>query len=205
VCFNTMLHACAQKGDSYTAEVWFRKLRSMGFEPNKISFNSLLNASVKQGNIPQVQHWLEMMVCSGIHPDGVTFWTLARAFSPPGVDVDSRTGDSQVLACSAIIEAYSKAGDLDGARYWVDQRTRARRDGGTTLESPVDPTPSDARQPTRAREPSQYVARPWLGAPEVALPEPCADACADSYAAGAVAGCYPGAPSQPPAPPAAWL
>jgi len=119
VCFNTVLHACAHKGDHIRALKWLQRTQVAGIALNKITYNSMIDTYAKASMPAMAEHWLHQMVAKGFHPDHITYVTLLRACTHTGQEMDAR------WTYGAIVKAYVLVGNQQGTCRWLGEMTRA--------------------------------------------------------------------------------
>jgi pentatricopeptide repeat protein len=132
VCYNTMVHACAQKGDCQRASWWMQRMRQNGVAPNKITYSSMMDVFTRVGDRPAAVKMLEQMVADGFAVDRVAFATLLRP-SPKNTSNDTPGGTVR-WAYNVVISACLKAGNIGGLRKWsADVSTKEIPDQGRVL------------------------------------------------------------------------
>lgn len=61
ISYNSVLHACAQKGDMKRAKQWLTKMLRKGIVPTSMTYNILIDTCVKASDIEAAESWLACM------------------------------------------------------------------------------------------------------------------------------------------------
>ena len=55
--YNSVINACAQKGDVNRAEHWFKRLEEFLVQPDVMSYSSAINACAQKGDVEKAEQW----------------------------------------------------------------------------------------------------------------------------------------------------
>lgn len=83
--YNSVIHACVQKGDADRIEYYIDRMRNRGVEPDVKTYNVVINAYASMGDSEQAQLWLNRMVERGVKPTLITYGTICKALARHGL------------------------------------------------------------------------------------------------------------------------
>ncbi|CAE7549102.1 EMB2745 [Symbiodinium sp. CCMP2592] len=120
--WNTMLKACANAGDSQTAEQLYRSMLSIRVEPNHKTFGKLIEAAAKSTQPQEATIWLQEMLHCGFEPHLLNYNELISAAANEH-DLDSATSwlwhlgekrlQPNLISYNSVLNAAAKNGDLN--------------------------------------------------------------------------------------------
>merc|ERR1712031_19220 len=121
--------------------MWMEQLKCKGLAPSVPTFNSLLNACARASELDRAERWFAEMRAAGgkVKPDTVSYSTMINAFSKlhRAAEADrwlqemcSDEGLQDEPASSfcygTVVQAFSRAGNLERARELVDEMMAKR-------------------------------------------------------------------------------
>ncbi|CAK0897815.1 unnamed protein product [Prorocentrum cordatum] len=102
------------------------------------ALNAHMHEATTRGGVAEAVQLLDDMRSRAAQPDVVTYTTLVKGHVRKGTAASARSAEAlmeqalaegvrvDVMACSALLEVFAKAGDCDGVRRWVGKMSQLR-------------------------------------------------------------------------------
>eukprot|EP00929_Paragymnodinium_shiwhaense_P109327 TRINITY_DN7573_c0_g1_i1.p1 TRINITY_DN7573_c0_g1~~TRINITY_DN7573_c0_g1_i1.p1 ORF type:complete len:369 (+),score=56.16 TRINITY_DN7573_c0_g1_i1:71-1177(+) len=84
VIYNTLIKACASKGNLQRAEELFRRMSAAGFQPSITTFNSMIHTCTMCGDIERAEFYIGYLEAHGLQPNQVTVNSMMNAYCAMG-------------------------------------------------------------------------------------------------------------------------
>ena len=68
VTYNSVIHACAKKGEVQKAEQWFNWITKAKLCPNEVTYSSVIHACAEKGEVDKAEQWFERMTKAKLCP-----------------------------------------------------------------------------------------------------------------------------------------
>lgn len=151
ISYNSVIHACAKKGDVRRAEHWLSKIsavRSDGVKANTISYNIVMDACAKANDPEGAENLLHRMLKEKLEANVVSYATVIHARAKRG-DVKKAEHwlrrmiecgvEPNVVCYNSLVYACGRTGDAENAERWVEEmETRGLEARVTTCTAVVD-------------------------------------------------------------------
>jgi len=129
VSFLHLMRASANSGNLERADYWFSCMEEQNLPPARQHFTAMLAAHARQGDDAGVQRWLSRMAEVGIQADSLSdilTWRLAAAAEHGNTsaveqlfsEIEEAGEQPDVATAQAVLAAFAKAEDADGAKKW---------------------------------------------------------------------------------------
>ncbi|CAE8585468.1 unnamed protein product [Polarella glacialis] len=145
--YNSLLSACAKRGDARRAEHWLGAMLERKVDPDVVSYSTLIHACAKANDLQRAEHWLARMGDSNVKANSVTYNTVinacARTGNVTGAEEWVRKMEeaglaAEVMTFNSVINACAKARDAVRAQFWLQEmRSRGIRPDNVSYTTAV--------------------------------------------------------------------